>query len=185
LDEGDLVEHDALRPRHLAGMVGATTLLQALERLAVARRFAQRIAARGDLDVVAVEVERSCLARLLDTLQICLVREQVLRLHGQLGGSTLRRERTDDLIADRAQALGAAGAPIQRTGKFLLGDVLTTLAQRAQAFEGKAKGAHGRCSRRRERELEQVDECSSGRATPRREQPLSGLSSRHIMHSST
>jgi len=144
LGQGDLVEHGALGARDGALVVGAAALLQPLERLTVASGLAQRLAARADFGIVAVEVELADFARLLHPLQVSLVGCEVdgARRPGR-GGRALCGERAGDLIAHRAQPLGAARLAVQRSGKLLLGKILAALAQRAQALQGKAEGRHG------------------------------------------
>ena len=144
LGGGDLVEHGALRARDGARVVGAAALLQPLERLPVSRGFAQRVDARADLGVVAVEVEAAGLARLLDPLQVRLRGEQVGGAGGAArGGGALRGKRAGDILAHRAQPLGAARLAVQRPGELLLGEVLAALAQRTQALQGEAERRHG------------------------------------------
>lgn len=143
LHERDLVEHDALGARLRALVVAAPTFLQPLERLSLTGRLAQRVAARVDLGVVAVEIELTGLAHELHPLQVGLVGCELVGAGGAGGGGgALRRERPGDLVAHRLQAVGAARASGERPGQLLLGEVLSTLTQRTQALEGKAERRH-------------------------------------------
>lgn len=144
LGQGDLVEHGAFGTRERTLVIGAATLFEPFERLPLPRGLAQRVDPRADLGVVAVEVELSSLLRLLHSLQVGLGGEQIGGAGGAARGrGTLRGERADDLVAHRAQPLGAARLPVQRPGKLLLGEILAALAQRPQAFQGKAERRHG------------------------------------------
>ena len=87
LDQRDLVEHGALGARDGALVVGAAALLQPLERLPLAGGLAQRVAARADLGVMAVQVELARLAHLLHPLQVGLVRREVCGLAGPVAAA--------------------------------------------------------------------------------------------------
>lgn len=159
LDERDLVERHGLGARLGTGVVGATTLLQALERLALAGRFDEGVTARRDLGLMAVEIELTGLTRLCDALEVGLLGDQVLPAQRRGRRGPLSFERAAQLLAHRPQAIGAARPPGHRPGELLLGKVLTTLAQCAQTFEGEAERAHGPGSRPPDPELYLLDGC--------------------------
>ena len=144
LGGGDLVEHRAFGAGDGAIVVGAAALLQALERLALPRGLAQRVATCPDFGVVAVKVVLAGLANLLHPFEVGLVGGEVGGARRPSGrGRALRVERAGDLLAHRTQPLGAALLAVQRTGKLLLGEILAALAQRPQALEGEAERRHG------------------------------------------
>lgn len=144
LGQGNLVEHGALGARDGTFVIGAATLLEPFERLALSGGLAQRVGARADLGVVAVEVELAGLVRLLHPFQIRLGGKQVGGAGGAAGGSrALRGKRAGDLVAHRTQTFGAARLTVQRPGKLLLGKLFATFAQRPQALQGKAERRHG------------------------------------------
>lgn len=159
LDERYLVEDRVLRARLGAGMVGAAALLQALERLPVAGRLAQRVAAGGDLRLVAAEVQLAGLAGLRDALQVGLVREQVVRADGLGRGRALGGESARQLLAHRPQAIGGARVPGQRPGELLLGEILTALAQGAKTLEREAERTHDLVGRPSPADLDPLDRC--------------------------
>ncbi len=162
LGQRDLVEHRALGARDGTLVVGTATLLQPLKRLALPSGFAQRVAARADLGVVAVKVQLTRLAHLLHPLEVGLMCRQVRGVRSPTGSRrALRGERTGDLLAHRAQALGAVRLAMHRAGKLLLGEIFAALTQRPQALQRKTERRHAPGSRRVPRELEEVDGRSS------------------------
>lgn len=171
LGQGDLVEHGALGACDGTVMVDATALLQPLERLALASGFAQRVAARADFGVVAVEVELTRLAHLLHPFEVGLVRSEIRDVRSATGSRrALRGERTRDLLAHRTQPVGAVRLAMHRAGELLLGEILAALTQRPQALQRKTERRHEPGSRTGPRELEGLDGRSSSArpATARR-----------------
>src|SRR6185312_15960263 len=119
-------------------------------------------AARADFGVMADEVVLSGLAHLLHPLQVRLVSREIGDARAAAGrGRALRGERAGDLLAHRAQPFGAALLAVERPGKLLLGEILTALAQRPQAFEGEAERRHDPGSRPGPRVLEGLNGCTS------------------------
>src|SRR6202020_685944 len=143
--EGNLVERHAFLTIGLALVAGALVLLQALERLTLLRGLEENLPALDQLDLVAPQILLGGLMGALGALQVRLPGDQV-------GGADRQARRVDlsgasarDPTSGSLYFLFAAAVAQKRAGQLLLGRILPTLAQGADAFESEAErgSVHG------------------------------------------
>jgi PPOX class probable F420-dependent enzyme len=135
----ELVELDALAARQLSTVLGLLAVLEALQHLAVALGVAERVAARVDLGVEAVEAQLGILTLALEGLDPALVRREV-------GGGEARAGLGAAGLGGGGQGVAGGGEQrrtlhtlVQRSSELLLGLGLDVLAQLANALEAEGE----------------------------------------------
>src|SRR5690242_14190245 len=160
---GHLVEQQALAASDFTLVVGATALLQALERLAFHRGYSQRFTPPVELELLTVQIAASGLMVLLAALEVGLTRHQ-LTGRGQCGaaiallGLSLRNAVGGGLLLLFAEAVGH-----HRARELLRGDVFASLAEGPNAFkpETERSPGHGRLVGRFAGFFSAVDACTT------------------------
>src|ERR1700761_8875059 len=137
--EGDLIEVDGLDPRLLTLVIAAALLLEALQRLAVARRIGQFALALDERLLAPVQVLLGRPVGLLGPLQVRLAAHELQRAGGRARGVQLGRARGGHPLGGLLHLALAARAIHHRAGERLLGSILVALAQCAHPLEAKSK----------------------------------------------